>query len=179
MKICSKCQTSKPIEEFDRDSRFPAPRRMAACKVCRSKRCQQGGSYYEKHLENCKIHRDKNKEYKKTYNKAYVAKRMAEDVLFRLRINLSQRLNQAMRRKEWKKYSKFNTYTGCNRKELGAYLESKFKPGMSWSNYGLWEIDHIKPLSKAKNEEEMCLRCHFSNLQPLWKEENRRKSNKD
>jgi hypothetical protein len=46
---------------------------------------------------------------------------------------------------------------------------------MSWDNYGLWEIDHIKPLSLASTEDEVIMLCEYKNLQPLWKEDNNKK----
>jgi hypothetical protein len=50
---------------------------------------------------------------------------------------------------------------------------------MTFDNHGVngWHIDHIIPLS-AKTEEEIIKLCHYTNLQPLWAEENRAKSNK-
>jgi len=35
-----------------------------------------------------------------------------------------------------------------------------------------------KPLSSAKTEEELYKLCHYTNLHPLWVEENLKKSNK-
>ena len=51
---------------------------------------------------------------------------------------------------------------------------------MTWDNYGEWEIDHVYPLAKADltNAEEFMRVCHYSNLQPLWKPENRAKKDK-
>jgi hypothetical protein len=52
---------------------------------------------------------------------------------------------------------------------------------MNWSNHGIiWEIDHIKPcasfdLTKLE-EQKKCF--HHTNLQPLFKIDNRKKSNK-
>jgi len=51
---------------------------------------------------------------------------------------------------------------------------------MNWSNYGKWHIDHIKScasfdLSK-KSEQKKCF--HYTNLQPLWAEENIKKGGK-
>jgi hypothetical protein len=63
---------------------------------------------------------------------------------------------------------------GCSANELKAHLESQFKPGMSWDNYGKWHVDHIKPCASfdLTQEEEQRKCFHFTNLQPLWEYEN-------
>lgn len=71
--------------------------------------------------------------------------------------------------------------TGCSIDILRRHLESRFKPGMTWDNYGTklgWVVDHIKPRSKfdLNNPFQRCECFHFSNLQPLWYSENQRKS---
>lgn len=68
---------------------------------------------------------------------------------------------------------------GCSIEEFRQYIESKFKLGMTWDNYGIkWELDHIKSCSKylltCKFHQKACY--HYSNLQPLFKDENRKKS---
>lgn len=68
--------------------------------------------------------------------------------------------------------TKLNRETmGCTRDELRAHYESLFKPGMTWENYGEWENDHIKEMSKfdLENEETWKECMHYSNLQPQWK----------
>jgi hypothetical protein len=68
---------------------------------------------------------------------------------------------------------------GCSIPELKTYLESKFQEGMSWENWGIygWHIDHIIPLDafNLTNREEFLKACHYTNLQPLWAEENLKK----
>ena len=53
---------------------------------------------------------------------------------------------------------------------------------MSWDNWALdgWHIDHIKPLSSfnLENREELKKACHYTNLQPMWAEDNLRKGSK-
>ncbi len=70
---------------------------------------------------------------------------------------------------------------GCTPDFFKAHLEAKFKPGMSWENFGEWEIDHIKALSKfdLSIESEKLKAFNFSNCQPLWKPENRSKCNRE
>lgn len=72
---------------------------------------------------------------------------------------------------------------GCSVGQLKLYLENYFSlyPGMNWDNYGSeWELDHYLPLSSfdLMDENQVKEACHYTNIQPLWKEENRRKSNK-
>jgi len=61
-------------------------------------------------------------------------------------------------------------------------LESKFKNGMSWKNYGKWHIDHAIPdirfRYKSPEDEEFKKCWALNNLQPLWAKENIRKGGK-
>ena len=56
--------------------------------------------------------------------------------------------------------------------QLTLHLESQFKEGMTWENYGDWHIDHITPLVNAKTPEDVIKLNRLKNLQPLWAEEN-------
>ena len=87
------------------------------------------------------------------------------------------RMNGALKSKKTKSSIE---YVGCNKEQLMKHIESQFKPGMTWDNFGKkWEIDHIIPL-KYNNPtlEQVIQRLHYKNTQPLWKTENRIKSNK-
>ena len=70
---------------------------------------------------------------------------------------------------------------GCSIHQLKRHLESLFKPGMNWDNYGKgWHIDHRRPVSRfdLRDPEQQKACFHWTNLQPLWAMENIRKSNK-
>ena len=74
---------------------------------------------------------------------------------------------------------KTNELFGCTPQFLKSYLEQRFAPGMTWDNHGkVWHIDHVRPcasfdLSKRRD----LLACfHYTNMQPLFAEENMRKS---
>ena len=62
---------------------------------------------------------------------------------------------------------------GCSKDDLRKHLESKFRDGMTWQNYGKhWHIDHIVPLISSKSVDEIKRLCHWTNLQPLTAFEN-------
>ena len=67
---------------------------------------------------------------------------------------------------------------GCAVEELKKHLESKFQPGMTWKNQGLWHIDHVRPLASFDLTEraQFLQACHYTNLQPLWAAENLKKA---
>ena len=88
--------------------------------------------------------------------------------------NLSKRIWKIVKGKS----KRTDEILGISLAEFQGYLEKKFTDGMCWENYGKWHIDHKIPLSSALNEEELYKLCHFTNLQPLWAEDNIRKGNK-
>ena len=82
----------------------------------------------------------------------------------------------------YKKSNKTKELIGLDIVEFKKHLESKFQDGMSWSNYGYygWHIDHIKPCSlfDLSKEEDQKQCFHYTNMQPLWRLDNMKKSNK-
>jgi len=91
--------------------------------------------------------------------------------------NLERSIKTIFKKKNIKISWKIENLLGCTPKQLKIYLENQFKEDMTWQNQGRWHIDHIRPkkdfdLSKKKER----LNCfHYTNLQPLWAEENLRK----
>lgn len=74
-------------------------------------------------------------------------------------------------------------WLGCSGFELIKHLESTWKAGMSWDNYGWgpgkWVIDHKRPIIDfIRKCEDPKLANHYTNLQALWYEENTEKRDK-
>ena len=138
--------------------------------------------------------KDKIRAAQKEYTKKYYTKekrkeiqrkksiRMKNDLNFKLRQNLSCRLNCAIRNQNTTKSSTTLKLVGCTIDFLVKYIESQFVNGMSWSNYGQrgWHIDHIIPCDAfdLTNQEQQKECFHYTNLQPLWWLDNIKKGNK-
>ena len=111
---------------------------------------------------------------------ALIKKRYDSNPGFRLACNLRSRMNGAI----WRGYGSKSAGTldliGCTIPELMAHLESKFVPGMNWENRWQWVVDHVRPIVSFDLSDPAQQRAcfHFSNLQPLWIEDNLRKGSR-
>lgn len=157
-------------------------------------KCRQ----YEKRYRQKNPH--KNKEYRDRYNAKHpeasrlatkrwasenrdkinesYRKRCRENPRYKLRKNLACRMGYAIKLGLAKKVSETVSLLGCTTQFLVGYLEAKFKPGMTWKNHGaVWEVDHIIPCAaydlRYESHQRSCF--HYTNLQPLFVYENRRK----
>ena len=133
------------------------------------------------------LHKPQLKEYKKHYSKNNRARlnalnneRKLADPNYKLKCDLRTRLCSAIR-------GNFKTGSavkdlGCSIPELRKYIEGLFWPGMTWENRGKrgWQIDHITPLAafNLEDREQLLGAVNYRNLQPLWKDDNRAKSNR-
>ena len=102
----------------------------------------------------------------------------ANDPIYKLKCNTRSLIWKAIQSHGYTKKSKTHKLIGCSYEKLKPHLEAQFTDGMSWSNMGDWHVDHIIPLAAAKTEDELIKLCHYTNLQPLWAEDNRRKGDK-
>lgn len=104
--------------------------------------------------------------------------RRMEEPLFKFKKLLRNNIRNSFKRGGFSKTSQACKILGADWDVVKKYFESKFKPGMTWENMGVWHIDHILPISMATCEEDVKRLNHYTNLQPLWAEDNIRKSDK-
>ena len=144
------------------------------------KALQQKKEYYIKNrdlvLERSKLWIKNNRD--KVNN--YIQNKKKENPLFRMELNLRSRMKQFLTQKNITKKNKTFEIIGVDVNELKHFIEEQFIDGMSWENYGIygWHIDHKIPLCSAKNEDELLKLFHYTNLQPLWAEDNLKKNGK-
>lgn len=183
-KTCSICDQTKNIEEF---------RRLTGLKNKFNKSCatciDRPKARYAENKEQIKVYqrayREQNKEYFSEYRKewgkvnkdtlsAWENKRYDEDPTFKKIKTTRQKLRGLIN-----KALEFEAVLGCSFEEFKKHIESKFKEGMSWSNWGKgdgkWSLDHIDPLSKMDSIDNANF---YTNLRPLWCHENSKKGNK-
>lgn len=116
--------------------------------------------------------------YQKNKDKIHLRnrKRAATDLQYRLSCGLRSRIAGALKRGP--KNGSAIKDLGCSVEELRHHLESKFREGMSWDNWGAgegcWHIDHIVPLAafNLSDRQHFLLAGFYLNLQPLWAKEN-------
>ncbi len=187
-KICSKCKTDKPIDEFTKRKKSKDGYN-SQCKICAyslTKISKKKYDYSEKekeyYIKNKEYYQTKNKEYrlknKEKENKRkneYVKKRCAVDAVYRMKIRCRKIFSNAFKNKGYMKNSRTHDILGCSFEEFKQHIESLWESWMNWDNYGLyngtpnygWDIDHVIPSSSATTEDDVIKLNHFSNLQPL------------
>lgn len=113
-------------------------------------------------------------------NNDFTLRRQKEVAEVRLAMGIRARMNRALGA-GYKAGSAVRDL-GCTIPELRAHLEKLFQPGMTWENWTKtgWHIDHIKPLSSFNltDRSQFMKACHYTNLQPLWAEENLKKGDR-
>ena len=131
---------------------------------------QKINNYYKKKSQTTKI------------NKKLRCKRINErkvDNYGKVYDNIINRIYQIYKKYNLKFNNSYDELIGCDRINLKTYIEQLLDEHKTFNNYGEWEIDHIIPVSSfdlTKLYER--LKCfHYTNLQPLWKDENRSKFN--
>jgi hypothetical protein len=155
-KWCRYCGTWQVPEAFPRD-RTKRDGRNIRCKACDKQRA---------------------KEYRKSTPPAVLAARLrdryASNIQYRLRANLHNRLNWAL--KGIAKSAGTLELLGCTIDELKQHLEKQFQPGMTWDNHSPtgWHIGHRKDCWQFDLTDPAQQRAcfHYTNLFPQWAQDN-------
>lgn len=168
VKTCSKCKEEKPYVEFHK-KKCAKDGYKSQCKSCIK-------AYREANKDKIKAqnksYREANKDKRSAYQNSYIRQRRKSDPLYKLKHNLRSRTSLAFKNKGYSKNTKTQEMLGVDWEVSKTHIERQFKKGMSWDNYGDWHIDHIIPLASANTEKRLKELCHYTNLQPLWAEDN-------
>jgi len=166
-KRCTKCKEIFPLNMnyfHKRGKTF-----KSACKKCRNKEKRE---YCINNIEKIKQYALDTKEKRRIYKREWERRTRKINVKYKIISNIRVRIGHLIRGTT--KSSNTLKLLGCSLDILKSYLENKFKPGMTWQNYGEWHIDHIRPCASfdlnKKSEQRKCF--HYTNLQPLWAKEN-------
>ncbi len=193
-KTCSVCQIEFPATtEFFHKCSFRSKYGIKSyCKKCGNKKCLE--RYYknreynlikqkEWHTKNRTKRTQQLKEYSYTnrHNRnEYLKRKKKEDKQYHIMKNIRDRMRAAMKGRSKSKHT--IELLGCSIEKLKVHLETQFTEGMSWDNYGKkgWHIDHIIPCASFDlTDPEQQKKCfNYSNLQPLWAEDNYKKKDK-
>lgn len=107
---------------------------------------------------------------------AYQRTKRATDPLFAISGRVRARIKTALSERGHGKDKVSKEILGCSWEFFLQHLQSQFVDGMSWSNRHLWHIDHYIPIAAAKSKEDVYMLNHYSNLRPLWGEDNFKKN---
>lgn len=121
---------------------------------------------------------DKIREVKRNYERT----RKANDPLYKLVANFRTAIWTVLKENNMDKYGHYFEILQYSPEELATNLENQFTEGMTWENYGEWHVDHKLPITSfnfQKIGDNEFMKCwSLDNLQPMWGDENIRKSNK-
>lgn len=116
--------------------------------------------------------RQANRKHTLAYSHEYEKKRRSEDPVYRFQQNIRAMCRRVVKDLALgKKPTNTEKWIGCSSEELIIHFESLFTDGMSWENCGKWHVDHIRPVCSFLPEEWQQVN-HFTNLRPMWAEDN-------
>ena len=204
--FCKTCKAKQDREYSDRNKDKIKEYRKRTVEITRERRRIQRIPVAEQLNAKKREWNKKNKELIRAYAREYSKREPQEKKRARSKRNWTRNREKILSRMRDKYYSdpmfrlttimranihsrlKHNTSTahyfdilGYSPEDLLRYIEKKMLPGMSWENYGRdWEIDHKIPVAafnfQTTNDIDFKRCWALKNLRPLWKFENRSKS---
>lgn len=133
----------------------------------------------ERMQERSRNYTSSNRDYYAQKNREW-RKRMHDNPEYRLLDSVRTAFKRGLKSQGVRKSRKVLSSLPYTVNELRTHLESQFRDGMSWENYGnFWHIDHIVPLAalpfKTLDEPNFHTAWGLSNLRPLPATENFKK----
>ena len=152
----------------------------------KKRKIQNYENWYEQNKEHrkqyLKEYREKNIDKIREIKRNYEKTRKHNDPLYKLINNFRTAIYQVLKENNLQKNGHYFEILKYSPEDLIVHLENQFKDGMNWDNYGEWHVDHILAISRhniQKIGDEEFMKCwSLGNLQPMWGEDNIRKSNK-
>jgi hypothetical protein len=181
--VCKECCNSRNRELFKIGSLSVDKKKERMRQYMKKKRKDPefNKSERKKERERNKERRKTDPEYRKKINKKKYERRkkkMENDPVYRFKIKIRKRIRSILKDRGYTKKSKTHEILSISYEEFNLHMERQFVKGMTWDNYGEWHIDHIIPLATAICEDDVIRLNHYTNLQPLWAEDNIRKGSK-
>ena len=181
MKTCKGCNKSKSEDEY-----YGTRKKCRKCKAEEAKKWREKNPEKERALQ--KRWREKNPEKCRAKMARWQAKNPEKVKLQSKKRNakpsvkIQQRLRLNFKRWLFKgaKSARTERLVGCIVQVCILWIEAQFLPGMTWENYGAWQIDHMLPWEHFNllDEGEHPKVMHYTNLQPLWAPDNNAKHSK-
>lgn len=194
-KLCNKCLIEKPFDLFSRDK----SKNDGFCTICKDCARANRKAWYEKNKDKVKeyqanyerenrdqvrersrVWREKNRDHLLSKRRSYHAERYSNDITYSVNHKVRSMLRRVL--KATNKPKDFCTFEkiGYTTDDLIQRMEFQFKDGMSWDNFGEWEIDHKIPIAVmvGRGEFRPEIINALSNLQPMWMQQNRSKGSR-
>lgn len=186
MKMCKLCHENERRTYFCKIRQ--TTRSHSLCRLCtntqmrqyraqnKEKMKQQSREQYYKNLTYYKEYYQRHKNKIISQQVDYHRERRQRDELFVFTERCRNLIRQSFKRKNFEKCFKTQDLLGIDIKQFKIHLETTFLDRYGYQTDWLGvEIDHIIPLGSVNSLEDVIKLNHYTNLQLLTKEDNRKK----
>lgn len=186
---CKRCESSKPLSDFKHGKGHCYECQKTMSNEWKAKNKEKVAVYNKTYkAENKEEISEYNKQYDKA-NRAAINERVKrnharlkeENPSFKIACTLRNRIYILMKINSTSKAAKTLDLLGCEMEFFMEWLAFNFEDGMTFANHGdTWHLDHTVPCSMFnlvdKDEQKKCF--HWSNMKPMYANENIAKNNK-
>ncbi len=159
-KYCTRCKKDKPLDNFS-FYKGTKDKKQSYCQDCMTESRQiRYANKLPPSLESS---------YKNDYKKKWLENPSNKEAA-RMRTRNSYIVSNLSINPEMVREDTVLKSFGVSKTKFMNHLQSLFKKGMNWKNYGAWHLDHIDGLIKFNltKESQKILANHYSNIRPMW-----------